>query len=315
MQYSGTPQLLLLVLEQLPGPFNLLRRRKGQPPLACQKVSIPISPISPLLYSPPHSSYSHWSGWTPFIKHSLGHRCTWTPRFDERSHIRATTTPQPDGPVFKLPGMCYAITSYSPSPLCFSQLLLLVSSRPSKLYDTGTVSLVVSCAYSSHIAHKWNGEQHHFRKGNTDLLLHSRPPFIVLFVNICSIGSWPNIWIVDLISARSNHPRHFDVCLVLSSSLPSIAPFTVLNLFFYQYFLGNSTSGAVFILVANIHTSNKSLASSPRYDAAPSASSLPHSYLSFHSSVSQPRQGAPLIKLVGMLPYPIPILIPPLTFC
>ena len=39
----------------------------------------------------------------------------------------------------------------------------------------------------------------------------------------------------------------------------------LLNLFIYQYFLGDSTPGAVFILVANIHTSNKSLASSPRY--------------------------------------------------
>ena len=60
----------------------------------------------------------------------------------------------------------------------------------------------------------------------------------------------------------------------------------LLNLFIYQYFLGDSTPGAVFILVANIHTSNKSLASSPRYDAAPSRSSLPHSYLSFLSSIS-----------------------------
>ena len=39
----------------------------------------------------------------------------------------------------------------------------------------------------------------------------------------------------------------------------------LLNLFIHQYFLGDSTPGAVFILVANINTSNKSLASSPRY--------------------------------------------------
>ena len=51
--------------------------------------------------------------------------------------------------------------------------------------------LVVSCAYSSWI-HKWNGELHLFRRGNTILLHSRRPPFIfllVLFANICSIGS------------------------------------------------------------------------------------------------------------------------------
>ena len=96
MQYSGTPQLLLLVLEQLPGPSTTPATQGSASP-CLSKSKHCISPISPLLYSPPLSSYSHWLGWTPYIKHSLGHQYTWTPRFDERSHIRATTTPQPDG--------------------------------------------------------------------------------------------------------------------------------------------------------------------------------------------------------------------------
>ena len=211
----------------------------------------------------------------------------------------------------------------------------------------------------------------------------------MLFVNICSIGSWPNIWIADLISARSNHPRHFDVCL---SSCPLLCLLSLLSPSLKLIHL--SVLPGRFYPRRCIHSRRQysykqqvPCIKSEVWFSAPCPSSLPHSYLSFHSSVShftymfmqnyasdlldtslqrlsqikriqqhqifewpgfaiwiypavelwparlahletgrivratlnevplQPRQGAPLIKLVGKIPYPIPILIPPLTFC
>ena len=87
MQKSGMTERLLLVQEQLPSPFNHSGNARISLPLACQKVSIPISPITPLLYphySPPLSSCSYWLGSTSYIKHCLGQQYTRAPCFHER---------------------------------------------------------------------------------------------------------------------------------------------------------------------------------------------------------------------------------------
>ena len=142
MQHIDTPQRLLLVKGNCRVPSTTPARQGLTSPYLSESKHSQRAYFTAALFSSPFFVLK-------LIRLNLFHQALFRPYAHEHPALMNVVTSELQQcyhPPTRRP--CLQVTWYvlpNHFLLCLSQLLLLVSSRPSDLYDTATVPLVVSC--------------------------------------------------------------------------------------------------------------------------------------------------------------------------